>query len=409
MFFDRYKTDIDRVYYSFYERNPMYCNPLDYCTTYQECAEYASQIDIAQKRYKEWEKRYEKRASIIVTTITVLLFIILLLLLGFHIDFFDKYRYGFILRTIVPITFPFVFFLVMIPFNQVVMDLLRYLGEERGESFFPEKNKCIEKLFDDYLWKEEYLWGNEYKFSYSSAEKERLINTRTKEEREKLRRHLIELSHPYLGLFKETVEHELASPSEVFAFGDVRFGMTPEEIYQTNCFKGLNYDSESGVDLGFREYVLGCSLGLISGSKISFIFDNNYLSSVLVKEHWYIENKKTTMERFIICCKKLYHIYGPPVNLYKPFRSEHLQLSTCDQAEFNVGYKRILLSIDHEKSSSYSYRYGIKIEFSRMNSVKERQQESEVIEFDDHWFNELRKTYDSAKYRGSCALEYDYI
>jgi hypothetical protein len=44
-----------------------------------------------------------------------------------------------------------------------------------------------------------------------------------------------------------------------------------------------------------------------------------------------------------------------------------------------------------------------------MNSVKERQQESEVIEFDDHWFNELRKTYDSAKYRGSCALEYDYI
>lgn len=391
MFFDRYKTDIDRVYSSFHERNPMYCNPLDYCTTYKECAEYASQIDVAQKRYKEWEERYEKRASIIVTTIAVLLFIILLFVLGSHVDFFDKYRYGVILRIIVSIAFPFVSFFAMIYFYEIVMDLLRYIGEERGKSFFPEKNRSIEKLFDDYLWKE-YLLGNEFRFSYSSAEKERLINARTKEERERLRERLIALSHPYLDLFKETVEHELASPSDVFVFGDVRFGMTPEEIYQTNCFKGLNYDSESGVDLGFREYVLGCSLGLISGSKISFIFENNYLSSVLVKEHWYIENKKITMERFITCCKILYHIYGPPVNHYKPFHSEHLQLSTCDEAEFNVGYKRILLCIDHEKSSSYSYRYGIKIEFSRMTSVKERQ-ESEVIEFNDHWFDELRKRY----------------
>lgn len=391
MFFDRYKTDIDRVYYSFYERNPMYCNPLDYCTTYQECAEYASQIDIAQKRYKEWEKRYEKRASIIVTTITVLLFIILLFVLGSHVDFFDKYRFGVILRIIVSIAFPFITFFAMIYFYEIVMDLLRYIGEERGKSFFPEKNRSIEKLFDDYLWKE-YLLGNEFRFSYSSTEKERLINTRTKEEREKLRRHLIELSHPYLGLFKETVEHELASPSEVFAFGDVRFGMTPEEIYQTNCFKGLNYDSNYGVHLGFREPDLGYSLGLRCSSRISFIFDNNYLSSVLVEEYIYRENKNITIEQFITCCKKLFHIYGPPVNLYKPFRSDRLQLNSCEKAEFNVGCKRILLYMDHEKSSSYSYRYGIKIEFSRMTSVKERQ-ESEVIEFNDHWFDELRKRY----------------
>lgn len=404
MFFDRYKTDIDRVYYSFYERDPMYCNPLDYCTTYQECAEYASQIDIAQKQNKEWnEKRQIKWRKIFLALSLVGVVVVVVL---FAIVMFSGSLSSFWSTVFLSILiFSFGGLILLIIFISESLDVVPY---KYKRCFFPEKNKCIEKLFDDYLWKE-YLLGNEYKFSYSSAEKERLINTRTKEEREKLRRHLIELSHPYLGLFKETVEHELASPSEVFAFGDVRFGMTPEEIYQTNCFKGLNYDSESGVDLGFREYVLGRSLGLISGSKISFIFDNNYLSSVLVKEHWYIENKKTTMERFIICCKKLYHIYGPPVNLYKPFRSEHLQLSTCDQAEYNVGYKRILLSIDHEKSSSYSYRYGIKIEFSRMNSVKERQQESEVIEFDDHWFNELRKTYDSAKYRGSCALEYDYI
>ena len=408
MFFDRYKTDIRRICSSFEEYNPLYCNPLNYCTTYEECAEYANKIDTAQKRYKEWEKQFDNRTKLIKIVMIVLSLVLYLALIVYIYDLISDDGLYALLKSIFAIASGYFFYFCIIPFMVYFIEELRHLGKKGKESFFPVQNKCIEKLFDDYLWKEEYLWGDEYKFSYSPSEKERLINGKTMEDKFRQRERLIALSHPYLDLFKETVAQELAFPSDVFVFGDVKFGMTPEEIYQTNCFKGLHYDSEKFVNLGFRGRELGCFWGIRCSSTISFIFDNNYLSSVLVKENMYRENKNTTIEQFITCCKKLYHIYGPPVNLYKPFRSDHLQLNSCEKAEFNVGYKRILLCIDHEKSSSYSYRYGIKIEFSRITSVKERK-ESEVIDFDDHWFDELRKTYDSAKYRGSCALEYDYI
>jgi F0F1-type ATP synthase assembly protein I len=386
MFFDRYKTDIDRVYYSFYERNPMYCNPLDYCTTEEECAEYVSKIEIAQNKNKEWnEKRQIKWRNIflMLALVGVVVVVVLFAIILFS-DFLTSF-WSTVFLTILIFSFGGLILLIINISDSSNVVPYKYKG-----CFFPVQNKCIEKLFDDYLWKE-YLLGNEYKFSYSSAEKERLINNRTKEDRY---RHLVALSHPYLELFNEIVAHELEIPSDVFAFGDVKFGMTAEEIYQTNCFKGLSYDSKKGINLGFKEDYLGRFWDFTIGTKVSFLFDNNHLSSVLIKtnSYNYKKNGNEMIEPFITCCKKLYQLYGSPVNLHRVIFSDHLELSPYDKAEFHIGYKRILLSVDCDKSSSNSYKYGIKLEFSRMLSVKESHIH-EVVEFDDHWFDDMRRMY----------------
>ena len=195
MFFDRYKTDIGRIYSSFSERDPLYCDPINYCTTYEECAEYAHKIDIAQNHFKEWEERYDNRTKLIKIVVIVLTLVLYLALIVYIYDLINDNGFYALLKSIFAIASGCFFVFCIMPFMVYFIEELRHLGKGKKESFFPVQNKCIEKLFDDYLWKE-YLLGNEYKFSYSSAEKERLINGRTEEDRYRLRNRLIALSHP---------------------------------------------------------------------------------------------------------------------------------------------------------------------------------------------------------------------
>jgi hypothetical protein len=169
--------------------------------------------------------------------------------------------------------------------------------------------------------------------------------------------------------------------------------MTPEELYQTKCFKGLKYKKADSVYLGYREKYLSSFWGFRHDTSASFEFVDNHLSKVLINvpSYYYKRRKEDLVEPFISCCKKLYQIYGSPLNLRTKFRSNQLELDPYDKAIFQVGNKQIVLRVvDYKNVPGYVYYIGLC--FSK-ESLVTKDDTIEGVVFDDNWFSEMRRKY----------------
>lgn len=228
-----------------------------------------------------------------------------------------------------------------------------------------------------------------------------------KEEWEFTHDKIVRMSHPGLDDFKEAIETELRNPSEEFVFGDLKFGMTKEEIYNTKVFAGLQLDiSNNDIHLGYRGAYLG-SYFAIQCPSISFHLDNNRLVKSIICPDLSCENKEAIIEPFISCCEKLNQYYGNPCNLRRKFKGEGFELVPYDNAEFRVGKKSVFLHV--EKSDSIYSRYILKLEFSIASTTSNRRDEGLNQSFDTKWFDELRKWYSHKESYSSESIDDYYV
>lgn len=368
--YDAYYTDL--VESSFWESNDIYCNPKDYFVTEDECSLYLKNLKRGNKLNDEWnEKRRIKRElrwrwTIFIIGVILFFGISSLIFIWFDINDFAE-------RVYVSI---YSFWAVAYASAWVygkVEEQIRHSEIFYG-IFYPKVNENIERLFDDYLWKRKLL---------------REAKEKGNEEWQKVHKELVRKSHPDLDQFIEAVEEELYYPSENCVIGDVQFGMTAEEIYNTKVFAGLTLaNSNNDIDLGYRSRYLERFFA-IEGPCI-FRFENNRLVKLSITTSF--NKREAVIEPFISCCEKLNQYYGNPCNLQRRFIGEGFELTPYSTAEFRVGKKSVLLHVE-TSSSTYSIYYNIKLEFSIVSTTSNRRVKESNQSFDKRWFYELRKWY----------------
>lgn len=361
--FNRYETSPDIVQSALNEYSDKYCNPADYFVTKDECRKYIEYIKIGQKLNREWNSKRRNYWEWFVAGVGLILTISIPSIVWLWLESIDS-PWG------LPASIASLWIVGGISgyiYNQV-SEYMRDSTIYKSEYFSPI-NENIERLFDDYLWK----W-----------EMEKESANKNEEERIKVRKKIQEMSHPYLPLFLRTIEKELERPSDEYIIGDLKFGMTIEDIYNTDMFKGLKFDSSKDVHLGYRGAFLGRYFGL-SGAHVSFQFKETQLQTVTLTSMLYSE-MSDIVKPFIDCCRKLNSIYGNPCNLFSRLYSNHLGLIPCDKAEFRIGSKSVILCIRDKHRHPK-----LKLEFSK--TTKEYAQQIDEHYFDENWFYDMRKTY----------------
>lgn len=371
--FNRYDLTSQGLESAFLEGCDMYCNPKDYSVSEDDCRKYLKDLENANKLNEEWNNKRKSNWKWTTFIIGIILIIIIPSLVFIWLDNQDsKWAY---LSTLVS---SWVILGISIWVTNKVEDHLRD-NKIHLTKFYPPKNENIEKLFDDYLWKIKSL---------KEAE------SRGKEERQTTYDRIVKMSHPGLVDFKEAIETELINPSEECVYGDVKFGMTAEEIYKTKVFAGLSLNnSNNDMSLGFREKYLGRYFS-IQDSCVSFQFENNRLVKSIIYPLLSYDNKEAIIEPFISCCEKLNQYYRNPCNLRRKYIGDEFELVPYDNAEFRVGKKSVLLHV--EKSGSIHARYNIKLEFS-IATTNNRIDVSRQP-FDRRWLDTLRKMYSPEEY-----------
>ena len=198
-----------------------------------------------------------------------------------------------------------------------------------------------------------------------------------------------------MGLFKQTIEKELLNPSETYVFGDVEFGMTQEEMKNTNVFKGIERCESRDIYLGYRGSFLGNYYGLHGLQVASVLYEEGHICKILLNSSYCYEYKADIVEPFINCCRVLNQYFGNPQNLVVPYLKKHLELCPMDRADFYIGRKCISLSIGGKFR-----KYKLVLEFSQLQ--KERQNtKGTQYDFCEEWFDEMRyhfTRYDSNPY-----------
>ena len=288
--YDAYLKDLDLA---LWEGNNKYCNPKDYFVTEEECRKYIEDLKIGQKQNREWNERRKNR------------WIWLTISLGFFFTF------------CLPLLVLFLFNLQQHAWGIPVVSLFSwsiawpcFWGYNKTEEyfsnnktywhkFFPPVNENIERLFDDYLWKEKL---------------ERMARSKDCQEEVKILQEIENSSHPYLPLFKHTIETELSTPSDIFVLGDIKFGMTPEEVNNTNVFKGIECDDSQEVYLGYRGSILGNYFGLHGVKYVSILYKEGRLSKMVLTSSFTYKYKADIVEPFINCCRVLNQNFGNPQN-----------------------------------------------------------------------------------------------
>ncbi len=365
--FNRYHLTSQGLESAFLEGCDMYCNPKDYFVSEEDCIKYLKDLENANKLNDEWNDK--RRLNWTWTTI------IIGVILSFSIPslvIIRFYNQDAAWVYLVSLLLGWILIGISYWIYNKVEEYFCYGDKVYLSRFYPEVNDNIEKLFDDYLWKCKLL---------KEAESKGI------EERRKTYDRIVRMSHPGLDDFKEAIETELINPSEECVFGDVKFGMTAEEIYKTKVFAGLSLNnSNNDIRLGFRSDYLGRYFA-IQGSSISFQFENNRLVKAIICPSLSCDNKEAVIEPFISCCANRNLYYGNPCNLMKS--GEGFELFSNNKAEFRVGKKVILL---HIEQSGYS-RYNIKIEFSIATTYNRIDVSHQP--FDRSWFDTLRKLYSS--------------
>ena len=365
--FNRYTTDTDDLKFALWEGNEMYCNPKNYWVTADECEKYLAEIETGQKLNKELNEKRGNRLRWIAIPLGVILNLSIPPIIYLYLDALDS-GWG------LPVSIISSWALIggSIWLYNLIEEHIRnnYIWSNR---FFPPVNEKIERLYDDYLWK---------------CYMEREAKSKDSEERERIRKQIRDWSHPNLETFLSVVENELENPSETCVLGDVEFGMTPEEIYKTKTFSGLDRKNQE-VYLGYRGDYLGRYFGINGNTYTKFHFENNRLDKVsIISNNGGYRFKHDIIEPFIACCKVLSKIYGTPKNLHKRYMSEKLELWPHDKVLFAVGRKCIQLSVG-ENSIHYAI---IIIEFSQ--NLQTKQNDSDIdYEFSEEWFDDMRRDY----------------
>lgn len=382
--FNRYDLTSQGLESAFWEGCDMYCNPKDYFVSEEDCIKYLKDLENANKLNDEWNDK--RRLNWTWTTI------IIGVILSFSIPslvIIRFYNQDAAWVYLVSLLLGWILIGISYWIYNKVEEYFYYGDKVYLSRFYPEVNENIEKLFDDYLWKCKLL---------KEAESKGI------EERRKTYDRIVRMSHPGLDDFKEAIETELINPSEECVFGDVKFGMTAEEIYKTKVFAGLSLNnSNDDISLGFRENYLGRYFA-IQDSCVSFQFDNNRLVKSIIYPLLSCDNREAVIEPFISCCEKLNQYYGNPCNLRRRFMGEGLELVPYDKAEFRVGKKSVLL---HIEKSDY-IRYNIKIEFLIATSANNCGVDDSNQPFDRSWFRELRKRYSPEEYCYHGPLDENY-
>ena len=385
--YNAYYTDLVRS--SFWESDDIYCNPKDYSVTEDECRLYLKNLNRGNELNDEWNKKRrikrELRWRWTIFIIGVILFfgISSLIFIWFDINDFAE-RLG----------------VSIYSFQAVAGASVWVYGkvEEQFQDskifhsiFYPKVNENIERLFDDYLWKRKLL---------------REAEAKGNEEWQKVHKELVRKSHPGLDQFIEAVEEELNNPSENCVIGDVQFGMTAEEIYNTKVFAGLTLaNSNNDIDLGYRSRYLERFFA-IEGPCI-FRFENNRLVKLIITTSF--NKREAVIEPFISCCEKLNQYYGNPCNLQR-FIVEGFKLAPYNKAEFRVGKKSVLLHVEKSGDFYSSYTsFNVKLEFSIVSTTSNRRVKESNQSFDKRWFDELRKLYSHEEPCFSDPLEDCYL
>jgi hypothetical protein len=359
MIFNRFETNLELVKLAFYENDIKYCNPEDYNVTEEECLRYIEDIKNGQKKKKEWNIRHNKRKIIYVIVLGTILTLSIPTVIFLWFDKQESslaYPACVISTWIIIGTFAWLFNTIEKNNRNVTFFL---------DHFFPPANPKIDKLFNDYLLKRD-------------LEKESA--KMNEEERKRTRERIAQMSHPYLNHFREIIEHELENPSEIYVIGDLKFGMSLKQIYDTDIFKGVKYDNKEEIRLGFRGVALGHYFGLPEVD-VSFHFEQNRLQMLTLTSSLYGDY----LEPFINCCRKLNEIYGNPCNLFTKLCSDKMEIIPDDKAEFRVGRKCILLFIQDK------YKYPkLKLQFSQ-SSLPNLPQSAKNLPFDENWFAHIKE------------------
>ena len=385
-----YSADYQDLESSFRESNDIYCNPKDYSVTEDECRLYLKNLNRGNKLNDEWnEKRRIKRDlrwrwTIFIIGVILFFGISSLIFIWFDINDFVE-RVGVSIYS-----FPAVAGASFWIYGKV---------EEQFQDskifhsiFYPKVNENIERLFDDYLWKRKLLREAEEKGN---------------EEWQKVHKELVRKSHPGLDQFIEAVEEELNNPSENCVIGDVQFGMTAEEIYNTKVFAGLTLaNSNNDIHLGYRSRYLERFFA-IQYPCVSFRLENNRLVKLIITTSF--NESKAVIEPFISCCEKLNQYYGNPCNLQR-FIVEGFKLAPYNKAEFRVGKKSVLLHIEKSGDFYSSYTsFNVKLEFSIVSTTSNRRVKESNQSFEKRWVDELRKLYSHEEPCFSDPLEDCYL
>lgn len=369
--FNRYDGPYSGLESSFSEWSDKYCNPKDYSVSEDECRQYLKDLEKGEKLNDDWN---EKRKSRWIKATYLIGFMLTLFIPFLVFSWLNKNDYA--LTNLITLVTSWVVLGLSFWICNKVEDYFHYQGKVYLSKFYPKVNVNIERLFDDYLWKCKLLDDARKK-----GEQEWKL-THTKVER---------MSHPDLDLFIETIEEELRNPSEKYVFGDVMFGMNPEEIYNTKVFKGLTLKDPNDIHLGYRGEHLSRYFGIQSPCT-SFHFESDRLSYVTIKRLIGFK-KEEIIEPFISCGEKLNQYYGNPTNLCKRLYGKGYELFSNHQAEFRVGNKSIILKIVEKSGYPCSdYKYNIELTFSTTteechNAVIPQQP------FDKSWFDGLRRFY----------------
>ena len=361
--FNRYNAYLNDLEFAFWEGNNKYCNPKEYFVTEEECRKYIEDLKIGQKQNREWNER-RKNKWIWLTISLGLFFTFCLPSIVLFLFNLQQYVWGIPVVLLSSWSIAGTCFWGYNKTEEYFRNNEIYLHE-----FFPPVNEKIERIFDDYLWKENL---------------ERMAKSKDCQEKEKIMQEIENASHPYLPLFKHTIEIELSTPSDIFVLGDVKFGMTPEEVNNTNVFKGIECDDSQEVYLGYRGSILGNYFGLHGVKYVSILYNDGHLSKIVLASSISYEYKADIVEPFINCCRVLNQHFGNPQNLIVPYLKKQLGLCPMDRADFFIGRKYISLSIGGK------YRKNkLVLEFSLLQKVRQDANETQY-DFCEEWFDEMR-------------------
>lgn len=326
--FDRYETHLDDLENAFRDDSYKYCNPKDYFVTEDECRQYLK--DLKEAREKNRDLNYKRRLKnnrffLIAFIVFIVFYIAVVVLWNPNISISSNLSFP-ILCLVGVIAICLLFWAYNYADKYIQLHEIIYL------KFYPPINENIEKLFDDYIWK-----GI---LEYNARSKGDI-------EKEMIRQRIETMSHPYIHLFKQAIEEELSNPSEDYVFGDIKFGMTPEEIHKTKVFRGVNKTIVNNeLDFEKRNVLLGKYLGM-GDLDISthFHFSERKLIMFTIKSKILYKKRSLIIPSFISCCKTLYNVYGNLRSSKEDIKSIVVDPYSDKKAEFWIGRKCVSLYI----------------------------------------------------------------
>lgn len=332
MYFNRYTANLDELSSALNEGDELYCDPDRYFVSHHDCWVYLEELKNGQKKNKDFCNKKITKVKSIIWIIEIIVFVVIN---GLLIHYFDKYIYLFAYLFVSCIIFIPLFGLYLLN-RQILED---YYSNRYYSRFFPPKDVKIEKLFDDYLWKKEFWYQD-------------IFSNEKSEEDKKNKEMVILMSHPGIDVFIKTIEKELECPSENYLIGDLYWGMSREDIFNSRLFTGVSkIKHKNNIDLGrFRTRKL-FEYFIFPDGELSFNMEEDSLNSIEFKyksySHIFSHDDHDINKRYLLCCERLNQLYGNPINLAAPHNGERNMIPE-DKAYFKIGRKTIKLCIDND-------------------------------------------------------------